>query len=116
MPLTTFIKLPQSNVVNPCLTEAYEVQAMLVSAIDVNCGFTLTDPQDPRYQKVLSYRERFGQVILRAASLLRQNTGGEDHLDAVITVTRSIDTYLLGYGASRGDYEQHQKAYRAVRE
>ncbi|KAJ2928817.1 hypothetical protein H1R20_g8194, partial [Candolleomyces eurysporus] len=116
MPLTTFIKLPQPNVVNPCITEAYEVQAMLVSAIDVNCGFTLTDPQDPRYQRVLGYRERFGQIILRAASLLRQNTGGEDHLDAVITVTRSIDTYLLGYGASRGDYEQHQKAYRAVRD
>ncbi|KAJ2920211.1 hypothetical protein MD484_g84, partial [Candolleomyces efflorescens] len=116
MPLTTFIKLPQANVVNPCIIEAYEVQAMLVSAIDVNCGFTLTDPQDPRYQRVLGYRERFGRVILRAASLLRQNTSGEDHLDAVITVTRSIDTYLLGYGASRGDYEQHQKAYRAVRD
>lgn len=113
--LSTIIKLPPVQSPNPLL-ESYELPEMVLSHLDVNCGFALSNPEDPRYQKVLGLRERYGQVVLRAASLLRQNAGGEDHIDALITVTRAVDTYLIGYCASRGQFEDVQKSYRNNRE
>ena len=89
---------------------------LILSHLDMKCGFALSNPEDPRYQNVLDLRERYGQVVLRAASLLRQNASGEDHIDALITVTRAVDTYLLGYCASRGQYEALQKSYKSSRE
>lgn len=82
----------------------------------MNAGFTLTDPNDPRHQRATAYRLRFGDVCKRAASALRQNTEGEDHIDAVIGVTRAIDTFMLGYGLSRGDFDSLQKNYVGARE
>lgn len=117
MGLSTFVKLPpMKQSANPLLIEAFEMPEMLVSSLDVSCGFTLSDPADPRYQKALAYRTRYGEVIARAASLLRQNTGGEDHADALMTVTRSVDTYLLSYCSNRGDFDSLQKNYRTSRE
>lgn len=113
--LSTIIKLPPVESSNPLL-ESYEMPEMVLSHLDVNCGFALSNPEDPRYQKVLGLRERYGQLVLRAVSLLRQNQGGEDHIDALITVTRAVDTYLMGYCASRGHYEALQKSYRNNRE
>lgn len=101
---------------NPCLNEDVEIADLIVSFLDVKAGFTLTDPKDPRYQKVVALRSRFGDVCQRAASALRQNTGGEDHIDAVIGVTRAIDTFMLGYGLGRNDYDSLQKNYTQARE
>mgnify|MGYP007051637108 CR=1 FL=1 len=113
----TLIKLPKPEVVNPCVSEEYELGDLSAPAqpLDMIAGFALTDPEDPRYQKVLAYRSRFADVVLRAASLLRQGAGGEDHIDALITVTRCMDCYLLNYGASHSDYETWGKLYRLGR-
>ncbi|KAG5636751.1 hypothetical protein H0H81_006970 [Sphagnurus paluster] len=89
---------------------------MLVSFLDVNAGFTLTDPKDSRYQKVAAYRLRYGHICQRAASALRQKTGGEDRIDAVMVVIRAIDQYLLGYALSRGDFDSLQKNYDQARD
>lgn len=114
--LSTFIKLPAVESPNSLLVDAYEMPELILSHLDMKCGFALSSPEDPRYQKVLGLRERYGHVVLRAASLLRQNVSGEDHIDALVTVTRAVDTYLLGYCASRGQYEALQKSYKASRE
>ncbi len=87
-----------------------------MSHLDVQAGFTLTDPNDPRYQLVVSRREQFGKVVLYAAESFRNATNGEDHIDAVIGVTRAIDTYLLSYGLSRSDFDSMQKNYAQARE
>lgn len=42
----------------------------------------LTDPKDPRYQVVIGYRERLGQILHSAAVSLRAEKT-EDHTDAV---------------------------------
>lgn len=89
---------------------------LLVSHLDVQAGFTLTDPNDPRYQLVVSRREQFGKAVLYAAASFRNATNGEDHIDAVIGVTRAIDTYLLSYGLSRSDFDSMQKNYAQARE
>ena len=99
-----------------CLDEEVEIPELVVSLLDVKAGFTLTDPNDPRFQKVSAHKSRFGDICQRAAAALRQNTGGEDHIDAVIGVTRAIDTFLLGYGMSRTDFESLQKNYTQARE
>jgi proteasome activator subunit 4 len=114
--LPAFIQEQPKEVDNLCTNNEIETPALLVSFLDMKAGFTLTDPNDPRYQKVAAQRLRFGDVCQRAASALRQNTGGEDHIDAVIGVTRAIDTYLLGYGLSRADFDSLQKNYIQARE
>lgn len=113
--LPTLIQELPKEVVNPCLNET-EVPELIVPSFDVKAGFTLTDPNDPRYQEVVAHRQRFGDVVQRAASALRQNTGGEDHIDAVIGVTRAIDTFLLGYGMIRSDFDSLQKNYAHAQE
>lgn len=101
---------------NLCLNDEVEIPELIVSLLDVKAGFTLTDPNDPRFQEVAKHRSRLGDICQRAASALRQNTGGEDHIDAVIGVTRAIDTFLLGYAMSRGDFDSLQKNYTQARE
>ena len=114
--MSTFIKEQPKNVANSCLNADTELPELLVSHLDVQAGFTLTDPNDPRYQLVVSRREQFGKAILYAAESFRSATNGEDHIDAVIGVTRAIDTYLLSYGLSRSDFDSMQKNYAQARE
>jgi proteasome activator subunit 4 len=82
----------------------------------MKAGFTLTDPNDPRYQKATKSRHHFGEVVLRAAATFRNNINGEDHTDAVIGVARAIDTYLLVYAMSRTDFDGMMKNFTQARE
>lgn len=113
--LSTFFKEQFKEAVNPCLNDI-ELAEMIVVSLDMNAGFTLTDASDPRYQKAASYKMRYGDVCQRAAFALRQKIGSEDHIDAVIGVTRAIDTFMLGYGLNRSDFESLQKNYEQARE
>ena len=94
----------------------YEVPELLLSHLDVKAGFTLSDLNDPRYQKVAKSRHRFGEVVLHAAAMFRNNTNSEDHIDAVIGIVRAIDTCLLIYGLNRTDFDGIQKNYTQARE
>ncbi|CCM01635.1 uncharacterized protein FIBRA_03696 [Fibroporia radiculosa] len=114
--LPTLFKEGPKDVVNPCLDHNTEVSELLVSPMDVNCGFLLTDPTDPRYQKVANHRTRFGQVIHRAALVLRESSQGEDHIDAVVAVAKAIDVYLLEYAVTRSSFDSLRKAYAQARE
>ncbi|KAF8971500.1 armadillo-type protein [Flammula alnicola] len=114
--LSTFIKEQPKVVANPCLNADTELPELLVAHLDVKAGFTLTDPDDPRYQRVVARREQFGQVVLHAAATFRNSENAEDHIDAVIGVTRAIDTYLLSYGLSRSDFDSMQKNYAQARD
>ena len=51
-----------------------------------------------------------------APGVLRQESEGEDHIDAVIAVSRAIDVYLLEYAMTRSSFESLTKAYRQARE
>ncbi|KAG6817600.1 hypothetical protein H0H87_006228 [Tephrocybe sp. NHM501043] len=113
--LSTFYKEQPKEVANPCLHDT-ELAEMIVAPLDVKAGFTLTDANDPRYQKAANYRLRYGDVCQRAASALQEKSGSEDHIDAVIGVTRAIDTFMLGYGLSRNDFDSLQKNYDQARE
>ncbi|KAG6820769.1 hypothetical protein H0H93_012033 [Arthromyces matolae] len=113
--LSTFIEEQPKEVVNPCLSDA-ETEDMIVAPLKIRAGFTLTDPNDPRYQKVAAYRLRYGDICERAASALRQNTGGEDHIDAVIGVIRAVDMFMLGYALTRSDFDSLQKNYDQARD
>jgi len=114
--LPTFIKEQPKKVVNPCINTDHELPELLVAHLDVKAGFTLTDPNDPRFKKVVAQREQFGRTVLRAAAAFRKTTNAEDHIDAVIGVTRAIDTYLLIYGLNRSDFDSLQKNYAQARE
>lgn len=109
------MKEPKKDVPNQYLydTETFD---LLVTPLDVQAGFTLSDPADPRYQKASSCRTKFGQVALVAARALRQKREGEDHIDAVISVSKAIDVYLLDYGLSKSHYDSLQKSYATARE
>ncbi|KAG6869165.1 hypothetical protein C0993_012264 [Termitomyces sp. T159_Od127] len=113
--LSTFFKEQPKEVTNPCLNEI-ELAEMIVVPLDVNAGFTLEDANDHHYQKAAAYRLRYGDICQRAASALRQKIGSEDHTDAVIGVTRAIDTFMLGYGLNRSDFDSLQKNYDQARD
>jgi proteasome activator subunit 4 len=114
--LPTIYQEQPKVVPEPLIREDVEIAELIVSHLDVQAGFTLTDPADPRYQKVVAHRLRFGDVVQRAAFALRQNTGGEDHIDAVMGVARSIDVYLLSYAMTRGAIDALHKNYTQARE
>ena len=114
--LPTFLLQGAKEVVNPCMNTDIEVPELLVTALDVKAGFVLTDPNDPRYQRAMAHRARFGQIVHRAANVLRHESEGEDHIDAVIGVSRAIDVYLLEYAITRSNFESLTKAYRQARE
>ncbi|KAI0757312.1 ARM repeat-containing protein [Daedaleopsis nitida] len=113
--LSTFLLLGHKEVVNPCLNEDVEVPELLVEPLDVKAGFVLTDPSSPQYQRAFAHRARFGALVHRAANVL-QESEGEDHIDAVIGVSRAIDVYLLEYAMTRSNFESLTKAYRQARD
>ncbi|KAH9487094.1 Proteasome activator complex subunit 4 [Psilocybe cubensis] len=114
--LSTFVKEQPKVVVNSCIKTDIELPELLVAHLDVKAGFTLTDPSDSRFQKYVLSREKFGRTVLRGAATFRQTTNGEDHIDAVIGITRAIDTYLLTYGLSRSEFDSMQKNYAQARD
>jgi proteasome activator subunit 4 len=114
--LPTLCKEPLKAVAETGLNVNTEVERLVVQTIDVEAGFTLTDPADPRHQTAYSQRLRLGRVLHGAALALKQEHEGEDHIDAVISVVKGIDTYLLDYALTRGDYENLQKSYATSRE
>ncbi|EJF66455.1 ARM repeat-containing protein [Dichomitus squalens LYAD-421 SS1] len=114
--LPTFLFLGPKEVQNPCLNYEVEVPELLVTPLDVKAGFVLTDPSSPQYQRAIAHRARFGAVVHRAASLLTHQNEGEDHIDAVIAVSRAIDVYLLEYAMTRSNFESLTKAYRQARD
>jgi proteasome activator subunit 4 len=83
--------------------------------LTVKNRFSLADPADPRYQRVLGLRERFGGVLHRAAVAL-QHSETEDHIDAVIQLCKGIDVYLLEYAINRSTYSGTAKSFLTRRE
>ena len=106
----------EKNVVHPCLNEEIEVPELLVTPLDVKAGLVLTDPRHPQYKRAMAHRTRFGGLVHRAASVLSKESEGEDHIDAVIGVSRAIDVYLLEYAMTRSNFESLTKSYRQARE
>jgi proteasome activator subunit 4 len=114
--LPTLCKEPPKNVAETGLNANTEVERLVVQTIDVQAGFALTDPGEWRHQMAYSQHLRLGRVLHDAALALKQEHEGEDHIDAVLSVVKGIDTYLLDYGLSRGDFDNLQKSYVTARE
>lgn len=114
--MPTIYKEAPKDVVNSCSDPEVDVEGLIVDQLDVQAGIVLTDPQDPRYQRVVKLRTRFGNLIHLAAKKLRQDQDEEDHIDAVIGVIRALDTFFLDYGMSRGDFTTLQKNFSQSRE
>ncbi|KAJ4476678.1 hypothetical protein J3R30DRAFT_3759946 [Lentinula aciculospora] len=114
--LPTFLQEKNKVVQDHYQYDDTETLDLLITHFDVQAGFTLSDPTDPRYQRVSSCRTQFGEVILAAARSLRQKREGEDHIDAVISVSKAIDVYLLDYGLSKSHFDSVQKSYATARD
>lgn len=106
-------KVPEST-----FSYEFEEDGLLLSNISVKSGFALDDPEDPRYKVAEAHRVRFGEVIHRATNTIamRNSVGGEDHVDAIISITKAAEVFLLEYGISRGQYSAQRKAYTQLRE
>ncbi|KAH9922007.1 ARM repeat-containing protein [Epithele typhae] len=114
--LPTFLLMGEKDVVNPCLNDEIEIPELLVAPLEVKAGFTLSDSSDPQYKRAMAHRTHYGKLIHRASNLLRNQTQGEDHIDAVIGVSRAIDVYLLEYAMTRSNFESLTKSYRQARD
>jgi len=115
--LPTLFQEPPKEVVNPCINDEIEVFELVVAPLHVKSGFVLTNPQDPRFQRAVAHRMRFGRVVHRAAIAMRQpNSEGEDHIDAVVSLSKAIDVFLLEYAVTRSNFDSLRKAYSQARE
>lgn len=113
--LPTFLKEQDKVVANPCIMDDMESMDFIVKPIEVQAGFTLTDPSDRRYQKAAAARKRFGELCCRASSVLRQNKEGEDHIDAMLGVVSAMDVFLLDYGILRRSFDSLEKNFVQAR-
>ena len=114
--LPTLYEEQNKEDVEPYIDHEYEPLGLFPSSLKVKAGFTLTNPEDPRYQTVSSHRKRYGEVIHRAAIILRKSAEGEDHIDAVIAISKAIDVFLLEYAVTRKTFDSFQKGYAQARE
>ncbi|KAF8527908.1 ARM repeat-containing protein [Hysterangium stoloniferum] len=113
--LPTIILEGQKKVVNPCILDGAEMAEFLPVPLRIEAGYTLTDPEDPRYQKVMTHKRQFGNLLHRASIALRES-GAEDHIDAILSISRAIDIYLLEYGVTAGTFGALNKGYIIVRD
>lgn len=113
--LPTIILEGHKEVVNPCVIEDCELSELLAVPLTVEAGYTLTDPNDPRYQAVMFHRRQFGRILHQASVAMRESSA-EDHIDAILAISRAIDVYLLEYGVTAGAFSALNKSYVVVRE
>lgn len=113
--LPTIVLEGHKDVVNPCIIEDCELPDLLAVPLTVEAGYTLTDPNDVRYQAVMVHRRQFGSVLHQASVALRES-GAEDHIDALLAISRAIDVYLLEYGVTANAFGTLNKSYVVVRE
>ena len=107
---------PKETVWSGMNTDA-EVDGLVVTPVLPNAGFALTDASDPRYQTVIAYRARYCDVLHRAAGALSQGRAeGEDHIDAISLLAKSIETCLSAYGMLHTTFTALDKAYSRLRE
>lgn len=114
--LPTIYRESDKRVVTSGFYEDIDVEGLLIQPFGVRCGFTLEDDSDPQYERVLSHRTQFGEVIHQAAATLCRQREGEDHIDAVMSVSKAIDVFLLEYALPRGSFDALQRTYSASRE
>ena len=71
----------------------------------------------PRYQQVLAHRTRYCDVLHRAVGTLSQGRAeGEDHIDAISLLAKSVETCLSAYGMLHTTFTTLDKAYARLRE
>jgi len=108
----------RSKVPDSTFSYDFEVDGLLLSNLSVKSGFALDDPEDPRYKAAEAHRVRFGEVIHRATKTIamRNTVEGEDHVDAIISIAKAAEVFLLEYGTSRAQYSAQRKVYVQARE
>jgi len=112
--IPSLIKLEEAGGGAPVTDCAPEAPGFVQIPPRFRSGFILTDPKDERYQKVLAFRERFGDLMLTAAKTSR-GSSAEDQIDCVKQVIRSIQTYLSSYAYSETTYRHCVAALRSIR-
>ena len=77
-------------------------------------GFVLTDPADPRYQRIVAFRARVGRTLHESIERL-QHHSADDSIDCVKMLIGSIRCYLLDYPLDRTVYSSSKKTYDFIR-
>ncbi|KAG8821347.1 hypothetical protein FRC18_011359 [Serendipita sp. 400] len=95
--LDTLINLNGGDALSKAVRKEYDVPELQQHPFLPLASLCLMDPGDVRYQTVLQYRQRLGNLLQAAAESLRA-AQTEDHTDAVSTLINAIDTYLFHHG------------------
>jgi proteasome activator subunit 4 len=77
-------------------------------------GLVLTDPNDPRYQRVVAFRQHVGETLHRAASAMRDAGESDNSVDTVRLLVTTIGTFLTAYGIRSKQYSSAQSAYAGM--
>ena len=67
---------------------------MIACGEPITCGFPLSNPDDPQFQKFIAYRRQFSNFLLRASKVLR-NQGEENTVDAILMLVSLSISYAI---------------------
>lgn len=116
--LSTFILLPSEEFNDGYLDPKTEIPSLTAGSIRMTAGFCVSSPKDPRYARVIKHRDHFGSFLHRASAAMHNEgvAAGDEQIDAVLAIIRSIDTFLLEYSLTRNDYATSKKTYEITRD
>lgn len=116
--LSSLIMLPSEESNDPYLDANTELASLTATSIRMTAGFCVTSPADPRYSRIIQHRDQFGSFLHRASASMHSESSdaGDEHIDAMLAVIRSIDAFLLEYSTTRNDYASSKKSYEITRD
>lgn len=116
--LSTLILLPSEEFDDAYLDPETEFNSLTAGSIRMTAGFCVSSPKDPRYVRVMKHRDHFGSFLHRASASMHTEgaDAGDEQIDAVLAIIRSIDTFLLEYSLTRNDYAVSKKSYEITRD
>ncbi|KAK4685506.1 proteasome activator subunit 4, partial [Tremellales sp. Uapishka_1] len=77
-------------------------------------GVLLSDPSDPRYQTICTFRKNVGEMLHRAADVMKESGDSDASVEPVRLVVTTIGTLLTAYGMRSRQFEKAQSAYSNV--
>jgi proteasome activator subunit 4 len=78
------------------------------------CGIILSDPTDPKFQHVASFRRRVGETLHRAAYAMRDAGESDNSVETVKILVTIIGTYLTAYGIRAKQLTAASTAYTGM--
>ncbi|KAL7421289.1 Proteasome activator BLM10 [Cryptotrichosporon argae] len=96
------------------LAESHLPAEFLALPAPYKCGLVLADPSDPRYVRVLEFRTRVGEILNKAATVMRTAGDSDSSVDTVKLLVTTMGTFLTSYGMRTKRFNDASTAFSSL--